>query len=386
MISTPMKQGFLPSSTPVQALNDSGYFGSVNKSLLTKTVHKLSPIKESSPFKKRANDLSELLSFDCSGISTKEFNESSSYLKEFPFHEPVKELDFNDISLSPCNSYVGSSKDAENLDLNSFPSFLILDLEDKSISSNQRAAHYLQQDKDISLHLRSVSNQKNKEQYYSNKYSSNCITSETSQKYDDTSRRIKYIKLDILGELEKINCTSTLKHIFTFLSAADLTKVCCVSKKWREIVTKDVKANSKRKKFLKEKQDHKENHQHLTTILKINNKGEARRPVSLYKTVLSDINNIKELPKQPLANQSNKKFDSFIEEGKRLKDGILKKCPKCEFAAKGQNNNKYSCTNCFYTFCGNCLNPLIAKNHSCSKQTVSIIIGSKKSKRNLKRL
>ncbi|GBM06237.1 hypothetical protein AVEN_269634-1 [Araneus ventricosus] len=370
MISTPMKQGFLPSSTPVQALNDSGYFGSVNKSSLTKTVHKLSPIKESSPFKKRANDLSELLSFDCSDISTK---------------EPVKELDFNDISLSPSNSYVESSKDAENLNQNSFPSFLIHDLEDKIISSYQRASQYLQQDKDINLLLSTVSNQK-KEQYYSDKDPSNYIYSEASQKYDETLRRIKYIKLDILRELEKINCISTLKHIFSFFSAADLTKVCCVSKKWREIVIRDIKANSRRKKFLKEKQDHKENQHHLTTILKINNKGEARCPVSSYKTVLSDINNIKASPKQPLANQSNRKFDSFIEEGKKLKDGILKKCPRCEFAAKSQNNDKYSCTNCFYAFCGNCLSPLVARNHSCSKQTVSIIIGSKKSKKNLKRL
>ncbi|KAF8778495.1 F-box only protein 43 like protein [Argiope bruennichi] len=383
-----MKQGFLPSSTPVQALNDSGYFGSDNKSSLTKTVHKLSPIKESSPFKKRANDFSELLSLDCSDISTKEDCASTSNLKDFQFHfdELIKEIDFNDISLSSCNSFVENSKNAEILNQNSFPSFLIHDLEDKIISTNERATQYLQQDKDISLHLSVVGNQNNKEQCYSDKDSTNHINSDISQKCDDTLRRIKYIKIDILRELDKINCISTLKHIFTFLSAADLTKVCCVSKKWREIVINDFKANSRRKKFLKEKQDHKENHQHLTTILKTNHKGETRRPVSLYKTVLSDINNIKTPPKQPLANQSNRKFDSFIEQGKNLKNGILRKCPKCEYAAKSQITDKFSCTNCDYAFCGNCLNPLNGRNHSCSKQTVSIIIGSKKSKKNLKRL
>ncbi|GFU44202.1 uncharacterized protein NPIL_320861, partial [Nephila pilipes] len=110
------------------------------------------------------------------------------------------------------------------------------------------------------------------------------------------------------------------------------------------------------------------------------------RTTGVFKAVLSGTANTIVPIKQPLVKQSSDKFNSFIEEGKNLKNGVLKKCPRCQYAAKSQNGDKYCCTHCNYSFCQSCFNPITTMVHSCVQPEVSILIGSKKSKKNLKRL
>ncbi|KFM58316.1 hypothetical protein X975_02087, partial [Stegodyphus mimosarum] len=63
------------------------------------------------------------------------------------------------------------------------------------------------------------------------------------------------------------------------------------------------------------------------------------------------------------------------------------KCPKCQFAAKDQNGKMGVCSSCCYMFCKKCLNPYQSSHNCSSKPNVPIIIiGSKQSRKNLKRL
>lgn len=71
---------------------------------------------------------------------------------------------------------------------------------------------------------------------------------------------------------------------------------------------------------------------------------------------------------------------------------MIMKCPKCRYPARADTELKYCCTRnlCQHEFCRKCLGPFL-DNHKCSVSEIkdshsSIIVGSKKSRKNLRRL
>jgi F-box protein 43 len=62
-------------------------------------------------------------------------------------------------------------------------------------------------------------------------------------------------QMDILSELNKRSLNDPLDKIFSYLSAADLVKVASVSRDWRQIVKQNKPANKKRADFIKEKKE-----------------------------------------------------------------------------------------------------------------------------------
>ncbi|KAG8193000.1 hypothetical protein JTE90_028120 [Oedothorax gibbosus] len=361
---TPLKKGFLPSSTPIQSLGDSGFFDSENKSLVSKNVHTLSPIKECSPSKKRYT-LAQLTRTYSLETPVQFKVPDSVCLEETPCisNELAKELDFNNLSEFSESLEDSGIKD-KNIDCNQFPLFYIED-----------------------LYFPKFESKKLTDEVQLNRLNSSCNNSDvlfSPIKYAEKVKEnesFKYKKVDFFEELSNINCNFIISSILSSLPSDDLCRICCVNKKWKSIVLHDIKANSRRKAFLKDERSRKENQPCKASL-------EAQQLKQTLagnrKTVLSDVINTTTF-KQPL-EKTPSKFDSFVMEGQNMKNGILMKCPSCQYAAKkAGDTDEYCCTKCNYTFCHKCLNPFL-ENHSCNKLKVSIVIGSKRSKKSLKRL
>lgn len=195
--------------------------------------------------------------------------------------------------------------------------------------------------------------------------------------------------LDILSELNLMNCTGVLSLILSHLSDEDLRKVSYVTKEWREIVIDDNVANTRRIAYIKERRrivtgPEKEN--------RFNSKFATQRN---HKPVLLNVVNSETgVPEQPLTFlQTVGRFDSFILESENLSnEERLTKCPKCLYASKAQPGCKFVCTRnlCMYIFCKKCMGPYL-DSHTCSVPKLNIalpkaIVGSKQSRRNLRRL
>ncbi|GFY67065.1 uncharacterized protein TNIN_385641 [Trichonephila inaurata madagascariensis] len=374
MTSTPKKQGILPFSTPIQSDNDSGYFGSNCKTSLTKFIHFISPIKDY-PCKKKPVDLKAREKV-CSSLFGGIANYSKTYLRESP------SLKVDDCSTASdfTESFQDSFAEYETDEISNipFPKFMLHDLNCDAISSKTKSCNSPQYKKSNTSFKKEIT--LNFTNFQKDLFNS-----------ENTSRKVilnKHKKVDFLEELERINCLLNIKFILSLLPAEDLTKMCCVSRKWKEIVLSDKDANSRRQKYLEELIEQKENKRKENLL---SDDSSRVRIVPEFKILFSDIANLKKFDKsvpnkQPLVKQISEKFKSFVEEGKNLKNGTLKKCPRCGYAAESCGGEEYFCKHCNYSFCQSCWGPFSSENHSCKKPEVSAVIGSKKSKKNLRRL
>ncbi|GFW67183.1 uncharacterized protein TNCV_4031951 [Trichonephila clavipes] len=373
MTSTPKKQGILPFSTPIQSDNDSGYFGSNCKKSLTKILHWISPIKEY-PSKKKPVDLKAREKV-CSSLFGGIANDSKTYLSEFPSFE----VDDCSTASDFIKSFQDSFPEYETDEISEipFPKFMLHDLNCDAISLKTKSCNSPQYKKSTISFKKEIT--LNFTNFHKDLFS-----------FENTNRKgilNKHKKVDFLEELERINCLLNIKFILSLLPAEDLTKVCCVSRKWKELVLSDKDANSRRQKYLKELIEQKENKRKENIL---SDDSSRVRIEGEFKTLLPAITNLKNdksvTNKQPLIKQPSEKFKSFVEEGKNLKNGTLKKCPSCAYAAKSCGGEEYLCKHCNYSFCQSCLGPFSSENHSCKKPEVSAVIGSTKSKKNLRRL
>ncbi|XP_013786215.1 F-box only protein 5-like [Limulus polyphemus] len=205
--------------------------------------------------------------------------------------------------------------------------------------------------------------------------------------------KIKEECVDFIHDLAKRNIHCVISHIFRFLSARELCSVACVSHAWNDACLKDPAANTRRNNWL---QHFKEK---LARKGKENVKGKS--PISLVepyvrKGPLSSIQNTAAF--SPASNsvevKSEDYFTLFQREAKKLNLGErLAKCPKCRSPSRVNiHQNRAFCTRplCAFDFCPLCRfafhdsNPCPTSN--CSRISKKDIIGSKKSKNNLKRL
>ncbi|KAG6801744.1 F-box only protein 43-like isoform X1 [Apis dorsata] len=209
--------------------------------------------------------------------------------------------------------------------------------------------------------------------------------------------------VDILALLgDKSNHWRIVSKILSFLGPQDLCSISMVSKTWRRICFSDSRANVRRLTHIILRQNAKEN---LKLIKKSKIEGDIQSsPRSRYarKGYLLEVQNLlqvqgnKRPPSSPPVSPSKVKFHSFVKASRTLAPWEhLLPCPKCSFPCHvdGEKNvgtcSRQGCSMEFCTSCssrphtGPCKTPLLA---TPTKRNKRLVIGSKQSKRNLRRL
>lgn len=201
-------------------------------------------------------------------------------------------------------------------------------------------------------------------------------------------RKMGRDNVDILLELSirNIGCLST---ILSLLEPEDLCRMCMVSRDWKSLCQADSKANARRKHLL----------QHNRSRYNIPGKENAGKRLTNRQTRtgavplqnLPTVQLFVQLPEVCAATTTT--TDQFINAASRLKnDEKLQKCPKCRKPAKVlpvQERGKCENPDCNYDYCIKCLYEFHGSVDCvpiASKKTKTDAIGTKKSKKNLKRL
>ncbi|KAG7196431.1 hypothetical protein KM043_018535 [Ampulex compressa] len=206
--------------------------------------------------------------------------------------------------------------------------------------------------------------------------------------------------LTLLGE--KSNHWRIVSKIMSLLSPQDLCSVSMVSKAWRRICANDSRANMRRLSHIILRQNAKEN---LKLIKKAKMEGDIQTsPKSRYarKGFLLEVQNLLQVPnkqrtpKSPPVSPSKVKFHSFVKASRTLAPWEhLLPCPRCSFPCHvdGEKNvgtcSRQGCSMEFCTSCssrlhtGPCKTPLLA---TPTKRNKRLVVGSRQSKRNLRRL
>lgn len=206
--------------------------------------------------------------------------------------------------------------------------------------------------------------------------------------------------LALLGD--KSNHWRIVSKILSYLGSQDLCSVSMVSKTWMRICNSDFKANTRRMTHVILRQNAKEN---LKLIKKSKMEGDIQSsPKSRYarKGYLTEVQNLLQEqrkhwpPSSPPVSPSKVKFHSFIKASRTLAPWEhLLSCPNCSFPCHvNEEKNVATCSRqgCLMEFCtscsarlhpGPCKTPLLA---TPTKRKKRLVIGSRQSKRNLRRL
>ncbi|XP_044578036.1 F-box only protein 43-like isoform X1 [Cotesia glomerata] len=226
-----------------------------------------------------------------------------------------------------------------------------------------------------------------------------CTNCKVGGRPDYTGRETVDI-LSLLGD--KSNHWRAIGKILSYLSPQDLCAISMVSQVWRKICFSDTAANLRRLNQVYVRQNTKEN------LVVIKNKSDiTSSPKSTSRLVkrnyLTDVQNVQATPgrrappQSPPVSPSKVKFHSFVKASRALAPTErLCRCPKCSFASHvDAARNVGVCTRegCRAEFCpdcvstphsGPCKTPLLAT--PTKRKKAPLIVGSKQSKRNLRRL
>ncbi|XP_053985225.1 uncharacterized protein LOC128879788 isoform X1 [Hylaeus volcanicus] len=210
--------------------------------------------------------------------------------------------------------------------------------------------------------------------------------------------------VDILALLgDKSNHWRIVSKIFSYLGPQDLCSVSMVSKTWRRLCNNDFRANTRRLTHVILRQNAKEN---LKLIKKSKMEGDLQSsPRSRYarKGFLLEVQNLLQEPRNqrqptsPPVSPSKVKFHSFVKASRTLAPWeYLLSCPNCSFPCHvDHEKNVGTCSRqgCLMEFCtscssrphtGPCRTPLLAT--PTKRNNKRAVIGSRQSKRNLRRL
>ncbi|XP_012232754.1 uncharacterized protein [Linepithema humile] len=213
-------------------------------------------------------------------------------------------------------------------------------------------------------------------------------------------------KVDFLSLLgEESNHLNVVSKILSYLSPRDLCSISMVSTTWKKICERDFCANRRRMNYILCKQNIKENLKIVTKKAK-REEDIQMSPKSRYhfrKGCLMDVQNVLRVPEQqrppnsPPVSPSKVKFHCFIKASRALASGEhLLPCPRCTFPCHVDNEkNVGTCSRqgCSIEFCsscsskphtGPCKTPLLAT--PTKRNNKRLIVGSRQSKRNLRRL
>lgn len=82
--------------------------------------------------------------------------------------------------------------------------------------------------------------------------------------------------VDILSELNKRSMNTLVEKVFSYLSTGDCVRVGCVSKEWRSLIKQDPKRNKERVKLIKQQK-------HLLETLKENRSSSSSYPIDMQQ-------------------------------------------------------------------------------------------------------
>lgn len=222
-------------------------------------------------------------------------------------------------------------------------------------------------------------------------------------------RRSNYVniigksKVDVFSLLgEQTNHCWIVSKILGYLSPQDLCSISMVSTIWRRICFADNFSNKRRIQYVHYRQNTKENLRSIKKYKTDINNSISESPKTRTRGYLVPVHNLlspkgKRTPSSPPVSPSKIKFHSFLKAGRSLAPWErLFSCPKCSFASHVDNDKNVGiCTRegCGIKFCTFCS----SKPHSgpcktlqlatpTKRKTPPLIVGSKQSKRNLRRL
>lgn len=153
----------------------------------------------------------------------------------------------------------GFKEDALPFSQNSFHTFTPLKLHYSSAyDSNQNLIRIGQSDiiKQLSFEDSGISNESYNQQV---KHSRFCQRRDSEDRKSDSlitspcrnhSPRVKP-RVNFLTRLKKMNCERIISDLLSYLPAEDLCRMSCVDKTWRDVILEDVKANGRRREYLK---------------------------------------------------------------------------------------------------------------------------------------
>ncbi|XP_052765109.1 F-box only protein 43-like [Mya arenaria] len=196
--------------------------------------------------------------------------------------------------------------------------------------------------------------------------------------------------VDILSQLDQLNisCVST---ILSYLDPQDLCSISQVSTDWKRVVESDSMANSRRRRFLQQHRARLQE-QGKENIGKRTHSGAPRAATGPLQNLPITQETTEGPPRQTIQRDKTV-TEQFIEAASQLKnEEKLQKCPKCRKPAKClpvQDRGYCQSPDCGYDFCTKCSYDFHGSKGCVpivSKKTKSSTIGTKKSKKNLKRL
>nr|XP_050856650.1 uncharacterized protein LOC127066682 [Vespula vulgaris] len=220
----------------------------------------------------------------------------------------------------------------------------------------------------------------------------------TRTRIDYTGRKT----VDLLALLgEKSNHWRIISKILCFLGPQDLCSISMVSKVWRRICVEDSRANTRRLSHIILRQNTKENLKLIKKVkMDMDTQGSPRSRF-VRKGCLMEVQNLvvssqQRPPNSPPVSPSKVKFHSFVKASRTLAPWEhLLPCPRCSFPCHvdGEKNvgtcSRQGCSMEFCTSCssrphtGPCKTPLLA---TPTKRNKRLVVGSRQSKRNLRRL
>ncbi|NP_001171735.1 early mitotic inhibitor-like protein [Saccoglossus kowalevskii] len=197
-------------------------------------------------------------------------------------------------------------------------------------------------------------------------------------------RKIGLEKVDIMKELY----SKTLQFlVLQYLEPVDLCNVCCVSKVWNNACISESRINKKRREYIDMIEEQKENTQVKSVHTQLMT--PCDKPLGLVQMA------VKPTPSDYKTPTTATKSDLFMKVAQSLfYDDTLTKCPLCESPARVlRAEQRATCTReaCSNDFCTKCHTPAHGskKCPGIKGQPVrksQSTVGSKKSKKNLRRL
>ncbi|XP_075743162.1 F-box only protein 43 [Rhipicephalus microplus] len=194
--------------------------------------------------------------------------------------------------------------------------------------------------------------------------------------------------VNILEELQ--SCRPVVCRILSYLATPDLVRACHVSSEWRRLCLSIQEQSDRFKTYIKERKEHFESSRE-----NIHERRPPKREASSAPPLANhNANTEQNSNEQAGKNEETKtRLDLFREEAKHIRpDESLWPCPNCQYPSRVTDNGTTGTCKCGYRYCPICRRdyhlpkPCITISGQVSSRSKKNIIGSKHSKRQLRRL
>lgn len=194
--------------------------------------------------------------------------------------------------------------------------------------------------------------------------------------------------VDILKELQSFR--PVVCKILGYLSTPDLVRASQVSAQWRRLCFSIPEEEQRVQAYLKEKEEHYESSRENIYEHKPPEREPSSAPPLTVHNARAEQNSNGQAGKN---EEAKSRLDLFREEAKHLRQGEwLWPCPICQYPSRVTDNSTAGTCKCGYRFCPKCRQdyhlpkPCVATSGQVSLRSKKNIIGSKHSKRQLRRL